>query len=160
LPPLRERGEDMELLARHYLARAARDAGIPVPSLDGSALARLRNYSWPGNVRELQTVMCRAVRLCRAPQLSAAHLDLGATSSGSAAPAPQEADALVHLQAFLRWGWDSDQAKLLPFLQDLLERELLRLALEKLGGNQTQAAERLGIARGTVIDRTRKYRLK
>src|SRR5208283_4611320 len=72
LPPLRERGEDMELLARHYLARAARDAGIPVPSLDGSALARLRNYSWPGNVRELQTVMCRAVRLCRAPQLSAA----------------------------------------------------------------------------------------
>src|SRR5207248_2466199 len=126
-----------------------------------SALARLRAYSWPGNVRELRNVMYTAVGMCRGPQILPAHLDIEAT--GTATPVAEEHDegaALAGLQAAIRWAWDSGQAKLFPLLHDLLEQKLLQHALAQTGGNQTQVAERLGMARGTVIARAQKYGLK
>ena len=68
--------------------------------------------------------------------------------------------AVAGLSRAIHWAWNSGQPKLYPLLHDLLERELLRAALAELGGNQTQVADRLGVARGTVIARMQKYGLK
>src|SRR5262249_26330447 len=155
---LRERGDDLELLAKHFLAKAARDAGVPAPTVHPSALEKLRRYGWPGNVREMRNVMYTAVGMCRGPQGLPAHLGIdSAGPAGPAAEAQAEAGALANLQKVIHWAWDSGQEKLFPLLHDLVERELLRFALDRMKGNQTQVAERLGMARGTVITRVQKY---
>jgi DNA-binding NtrC family response regulator len=156
MPPLRERDADLELLSRFFLARAARDAGEPAPALSAEALAKLRAHSWPGNVRELQNVICRAVGVCNGTQVLPGHLDL---SPDDRRAAPAE-DPAALLQRLIRWAWDNQPGKLYPLLNDMLERELLKYALSALDDNQTQVAERLGLARGTVIDRLRKHGLK
>jgi DNA-binding NtrC family response regulator len=169
LPPLRERGADVELLAKHFLAKAARDTGGAIPLLHETALARLRAYAWPGNVRELRHVMYSAVGICRGPQILPVHLDFDMSGSallvpklqfGNEAQEPSENQAMAELTKAIRWAWNTGQPKLYNQLHDLLERELLRFALAELGGNQTQVAERLGMARGTVIARIQKYGLK
>jgi two-component system NtrC family response regulator/two-component system nitrogen regulation response regulator GlnG len=179
LPPLRERGHDLEILAKYFLARAASDAGIPVPTLTEAALQKLKSHAWPGNIRELRNVIYTAVGMCRGPQILPAHLDImgservsGSAPAHSAAAHPEaeaaaratkdtgEAEGLANLTGVIRWAWQSGQQQLFPYLHDLLERELLRFALAELHGNQTRVAERLGMARGTVIARTQKYGLK
>jgi DNA-binding NtrC family response regulator len=101
--------------------------------------------------------MCRAVGLCRGREILPAHLDFG--SAARSAPAASENGSGADLQRLVRWAWNHTDEKLYPFLHDLLERELLRFALEELGGDKSQVAERLGMARGTVISRTKKYDL-
>jgi DNA-binding protein Fis len=64
------------------------------------------------------------------------------------------------LNAAIEWAWATDQKPLWETLHDLLERELLKVALARANGNQTEAADRLGMARGTVIKRMQKYGLK
>jgi two-component system nitrogen regulation response regulator GlnG len=172
LPPLRERGADMELLARHFLAEAARDVGAPVPSVHETALAKLHAYSWPGNVRELRQVMHSAMGTCRGPQILPAHLDLEMEGSAPFVPKLEfgnevqsvdeinEEQAVAEMVKMIRWAWNTSQPRLYPLLHDLLERELLRFALAEMSGNQTQVAERLGLARGTVIARMQKYGIK
>jgi two-component system response regulator AtoC len=161
MPALREREADLGLLAKFFLARAARDAGEPVPTLSEGALARLRAHPWPGNVRELQNVLCRAVGVCSGAQIVPSHLDIGPeNTTGEGAEAANADESHGELDRLIRRFWDSGQAKLFSVLHDLMERELLKFALAELGGNQTQVAERLGLARGTVIDRMRKHSLK
>jgi DNA-binding NtrC family response regulator len=150
LPALRERGDDLELLARHFLARAAQETGVPPPALPPSTLAELRRRPWPGNVRELQNVIYRAVRLCRGTQLLPEHIP-------SPGPVPPQDPAGAHLHSLIQWAWESGKPRLQTFLQERLERELLRFALEELDGNQTQVAKRLGISRNTVIQWIEKY---
>ena len=186
LPPLRERPEDLPELAAYFLARIVNGNDRPVPAVAGATLDRLRAYHWPGNVRELQNVLCRAAGVCRGPQILPAHLDLAADGGGEphgpaaamaagaavaksmpAAPAdarpPAAADAeaaVAGLQQAIRWAWATDQPRLWPLLRDLLERELLQFSLRELDGNQTRAAERLEMARGTLIKRMQDYGLK
>ena len=76
LPPLRERQEDIELLAQRFLAQSFIGVGPP-PTLHPAALERLRQDSWPGNIRQLQKVLCRAVGLCRGAQIMPEDLDFG-----------------------------------------------------------------------------------
>jgi DNA-binding NtrC family response regulator len=160
LPPLRERLADLPELAAYFLARAAASAGRPPPSLAESALERLRAYRWPGNVRELQNVLCRAFGVCRGAEVLPAHLDLASDAAGAAAAGPADAAAAAAaLGKVIRWAWQSRQQGVWPFCHDLVERELLAFALAELGGNQSQVAERLGMARGTVIKRVQEYGL-
>jgi DNA-binding NtrC family response regulator len=158
LPPLRERLDDLPELVGYYLARAAEGAGRASPAVAEAALERLRGYPWPGNVRELQNVICRAFGVCRGPTLLPAHLDFPAEGDGPCEGGVEE--AVAGLQRAIAWAWASEQPQLWPMLRDLLERELLKYALAKLGGNQTQVAERLDMARGTVIKRMQEYGLK
>jgi len=72
MPPLRERREDIELLARFFLQRFARDLGKRVESISSASLGRLRNYAWPGNIRELSNLMERSVVLATGPVLEIA----------------------------------------------------------------------------------------
>ena len=162
LPPLRERLTDLPELTQYFLTRVASGAGRAVPTLGDSALERLRSHPWPGNVRELQNILYRAVRVCRGPQILPGHLDFPAADPGLSTP-PGEAegdDLLAAVRQAVLCAWDSEQPKLWPYLRDLLERELLALALAKLDGNQTKVAERLAVARNTVIKRAQEYGLR
>ena len=69
LPPLRERLDDIPLLAEHFVAKFAEQMKKPITGISGAALARLRDYAWPGNIRELENAMERAVALERTPSI-------------------------------------------------------------------------------------------
>jgi DNA-binding NtrC family response regulator len=159
LPPLRERLDDLPELVDYFLARAAEATSRPQPAVPPATLDQLRKYHWPGNVRELRNVILRAFGVYRGPQILPAHLEF--MTNGAAKPAPgTEDEAISALRKAIDWAWDADRPNLWPLLRDLLERELLRVALTRLGGNQTQVSERLDMNRGTVIERIKKYGLK
>jgi DNA-binding NtrC family response regulator len=157
LPPLRERLDDLPELVRFFLECAAAAANRPQPTVSAAALDRLRDHRWPGNIRELQNVVSRAVGVCRGSQILPEHLDFAVGAAGQ--PTGNEAAARAGLQAAIDWAWDTD-GPVWERLHDLLEHEVLRAALTRLGGNQTDVADRLGMARGTVIKRMQKYGLK
>src|SRR5215472_2871929 len=141
LPPLRERGDDVIMLAEHYLTRASADFSLPPKSLTSEAKARLLRYPWPGNVRELANLMERVALLSDTPQVTAATLDLKALSPTVApTPSPGPAPAASPL--------------------DKAMRDHLQAALEQTGGNITHTAAILGIARNTLRSRIRKLGIK
>ena len=161
LPPLRERGADLELLIEHFRDAAAKDAGKPPPTLQPGARQKLLAHGWPGNVRELRNVIRRAVLMCRGPQLTAEDVELRRTECARP-PFPRRAqDETVNgLRQAVRGAWSAGGMNLWPDLRDLLERELLKHASAELGGNQTQIAKRLNMNRGTVIKRLQAYGLE
>jgi two-component system nitrogen regulation response regulator GlnG len=156
LPPLRQRADDILLLADHFLDRAAEAMGRPRVSLHEKARALLQRYPWPGNVRELQKVVVRAFLVCRGPQILSEDLEL-ASSDGQGS---DEREVNTGIRQAIEWAWNAEKAELWPLLQELLEKELLIFALEKLDGNRTAVAERLKMTRGTVIKRLEKYGLQ
>jgi two-component system, NtrC family, response regulator AtoC len=131
VPPLRERREDVAPLARHFLAKYARQFGKPVTDLSPGALDALERYHWPGNVRELENIVARSVALTSESvvQLDQIPLDV--------ALAPVEATA-------------EDQLNLREARHEV-ERLLILRALDRAGGNQTLAARLLGMHRNTLL---------
>jgi DNA-binding NtrC family response regulator len=128
VPPLRERREDIPLLARHFADRIAQRLGRPTPQLSPPVLARLAAYPWPGNVRELRNVIERAMILD--PDRGLADLDLAPASAG--APAPEGTSG-------------PDRELNLRDALNKLERELLLEAHRRAGGVRKEAARLLGI---------------
>jgi DNA-binding NtrC family response regulator len=128
LPPLRARGDDVLLLAEHFLARQA--APEPAPVLSPAARAALRGYRWPGNVRELGNVLAVAAALADGGPILPEHLELPAgagASGGGAAAADGPSDYHRRVDAF--------------------RRQLVADALAAEGGNRAAAARRLGLSR-------------
>jgi two-component system, NtrC family, response regulator AtoC len=154
LPPLRERGDDLILLARHFAEKAAREVGRPGPELAPETLEKLKAYLWPGNVRQLANVMRRAVLLRRAGPLVPGDIDFGPLSGAPATEPPateaEEESVRAAMRRAIELALDSGQTSLYPRLRELLERDLLSLTLARLAGNQVQAARTLGIARSTL----------
>jgi len=135
LPPLRERRDDIALLADFFLRKVAREAGKRVERIAPEALALLTAYPWPGNVRELEHAIERAVILTQNPTLLPADLppELQAPPGGRPAPA----------------------APVLPLRE--VERRHLLFALERAQGNRKRAAEWLGITRRTLYRMAARY---
>jgi len=131
LPPLRERPEDIPLLAGHFLAALRRSLRKSVVGFTAEAEERLRAYAWPGNVRELQNVVERALILAGGDRIGLAELSLQ--------PGPAS-------------GEDDGRLK-------SLEREAILQALADAGGNRRLAAQRLGIGRRTLQYRLKAYGL-
>ena len=131
LPPLRERREDIPLLVKHFLARAAAEANRPMPEIAPDASERLLHYPWPGNIRELQNALQRAFILCRANRIE--RTDLPAKIAGTEA-----SDRIT------------DEALSRRLTLDQLEREYIRNVLVSVSGNKTEAAAILGIDRKTL----------
>jgi transcriptional regulator with PAS, ATPase and Fis domain len=139
IPPLRDRRDDVELLARHFLRDVARMHDIPVKRLAPQTGATLRAHSWPGNVRELRNVMERAVVLSGAdPEVRPAHLLIQQRSTR--APADRNRPRCVGQIEVPEAG------KTLA----AIEREAAVLTLQLTRGNQSQAARMLGISRPTL----------
>jgi DNA-binding NtrC family response regulator len=146
LPPLRERGEDILFLADHFLSRFAAKYGKGVSGIENRARDLLLAYPWPGNVRELSHVIERAVLWSRGPTLDAEHLSLSTPT-----PAPDGVTA--------RAPASDSAASLPPHGMDLeqWERSIIEQAIREADGNQTRAAQRLGISRDTLRYRLKKF---
>jgi DNA-binding NtrC family response regulator len=143
VPPLRERREDIPLLAHHFLRKHARPAtasGTPVTGLDDDAVEGLLGYDWPGNVRELENAIESAVALAAGPRLRRADLAL---------PSPAS-----------RAGLDAAPARTLPLSLEAYERAALERALAESGGDSRAAARRLGIGRSTFYRKLAKHGLE
>jgi two-component system response regulator AtoC len=142
LPPLRERGDDVVLIAQHFINQYAREFKKPIARIEEAAFQKLRRYNWPGNVRELRNVVERAVLLCRGQTLTGSDIVVGG------APQSREQDDLAGLN-LPPGGLDFHQ----------LENKLLRQALAQTGGNQTKAAKLLNLSRDTFRYRLEKHGL-
>jgi DNA-binding NtrC family response regulator len=138
LPPLRERGRDVVLLAAHFLALYARKYDRPPKRLTPDAEAALVACDWIGNVRELAHVMERATLLVEGEALDAWHLGLESHLPAAAEHPPPGAGAE-------------------PGTLEAVERQLMRQALETNGWNVSLAARRLGVSREVLRYRMRKY---
>jgi len=131
VPALRERREDIPVLAGHFLARYAARYRRPVQRFDPAAMQALKQYAWPGNVRELEHTIERAVLMSREQEIQPADLSL----SSARAQAQNFED--LSLEA--------------------VEALLVRKALQRFQGNVSQAAEALGLSRGALYRRMEKY---
>jgi DNA-binding NtrC family response regulator len=155
IPPLRERVDEIEPLARLWVENAARQLGRGVPEVTPDALDLLRAYEWPGNIRQLRNVMERALLLCTGDAITPLHLPLQKTKraigeaaahdddTGPAAAAPAEAESALSLRE----------------KKDALERQAIIDALGRCAGSQTRAAELLGISRRTLCSRIKQYNI-
>jgi two-component system nitrogen regulation response regulator GlnG len=161
LPPLRERGEDIPDLARHFLQKAEEE-GLPAKRIEPEALDLLRRYRWPGNVRELENLVRRLVVLHSGDTISAAIIasemsePARSNSSGSEEPPTLSASVEQHLARYF-----AEQGGRLPpaglydrILQDV-ERPLLSICLAATRGNQIRAAHLLGLNRNTLRKKIR-----
>jgi two-component system nitrogen regulation response regulator GlnG len=149
LPPLRERGDDLALLVRHYLRRFSRELGREAREVAPETLEQLGNYSWPGNIRELQSVLKQALLRASGPVLLPTFLsDL---AGGPSEPASDETGAEdFDLKAFIGERLGPETTDLYAATHGQVDRVLLPRVLEYTGGNQHQAARLLGIARQTL----------
>ncbi len=147
LPPLRQRREDIPLLAQHFVRKSCRENGLPAKTISQEALRALMAYDWPGNIRQFENAIEHAVAL------SAVASDIGPEAlpeelrerSGSAImPALSIPDEGINFTSVV----------------SQLERELILRCLEKTGGNKRQAARLLNLSRTTFIDKLQRLNLE
>jgi aliphatic sulfonates family ABC transporter substrate-binding protein len=140
LPPLRQRCEDIPVLANYFLQSYARRLGRPQLRLSDEAMETLKAHSWPGNIRELENTLHNAVLLCETPQVEPQQLRLG-TVTGTGRVQKQDA-----LDDFIRQQIQCSDTPLYPRVIEALVRN----AYELSQGNQLQAAALLGISRNSL----------
>ena len=165
LPPLRERLEDIPLLAHHFLERA-RDDGLPAKTMDQGAIDRLKQHGWPGNVRELENLMRRLAALCPEEVITADHIAAEvvdaiqpvepAAPSQPAAPETLSRAVERHVKEF--YAAHGDASSVTDAYDKIIaevERPLIRLTLAATRGNQIKAAAILGLNRNTLRKKIR-----
>ncbi len=173
IPPLRERKDEILPLARQFVTDASAGLRLSVPKLSERGLAWLTQHSWPGNIRELRSVVERAVLLARGGAIDVEHLQVDPEFSGGALrafgsapahglpaplgresshPEPSRPGASVH-------GGPQLEPEKLRDEVGRLERDRIVEAIARCGGNQTKAAEWLGISRRALLHRLDAYGL-
>jgi transcriptional regulator with PAS, ATPase and Fis domain len=138
MPPLRERRDDIPVLAEHFVRKHAQRTGRRVDGLDPAAMALLERYDWPGNVRELENTIERAVVLSTDPVIGP-----DAISGLRSAPAAAAGVPSLQLRQNIEW----------------VERETIRRALESARGVKKDAADLMGISQRALSYYLAKYRL-
>jgi two-component system NtrC family response regulator len=139
LPPLREREDDVRILAEYFLDRIARDLGKTLAGFTPDALACLNTYGWPGNIRELENKLRRAVLLADSTLLTAEEMGFG------------ESDYALNGLGLTD--------KTLKEARAMLEKKMVLAALTKYEGNIVKASEALGISRPTMYDLLKKHEI-
>lgn len=159
VPALRERGDDLLILAEHFLKRCARKHGIKVNGFADSARAMLAGYRWPGNVREMQNTIERAVILTESGRpITSAALGLPGDFSAflpPATPEPEIFTAPTPATVSTRAVTDESGGVLTIAV---LEKQAIQAALLQTGSNRTQAAALLGISIRTLRNKLQEYR--
>ena len=125
LPPLRERGQDIELIARYFLGKAKREVGSSVQGFSKAGLAAVKKYSWPGNIRELENRIRKAVVLTDSNLITAEDLDLD----------PSDIEEVVPLSV----------------AKERFQMRYIARVLQRNGGNRTQTAKELGVDARTIF---------
>jgi len=141
VPPLRERADDIPVLAEHFLKRFVRETGRKIRGFTPAAMQKMEQYHWPGNVRELRNVVERAVALGQGPMLDAG--DIWLSSLELAGPAP-----LTTMDSFQ------------PISLEELEKRHILKTLEHTDWNKSQAAGILAIERSTLDRKIKAYQLR
>jgi len=150
VPPLRERGEDIPLLAKHFLSHYCGKYGKPAMLLSADALAAMAGHEWRGNVRELRNLMERCALLATGAEVSRAGLLTvwkggGGPEGGDSGPARE-----------IRVPVSPERPDLKAAVREL-ERQLIRIALERTGGSRPKAAELLGISHPTLLYKVKEF---
>ena len=144
VPPLRERRDDIVVLAEYFLQKYSSELGRPAPRLGDDALQYLLAYRWPGNVRELENLMERAAVLCRGNVVDARQLPqdiVAAVTAPSAAAAAEPESLLLKPQV------------------EALESRMIRAALARTGDNKSGASRLLGLSERALWYKLKKYRI-
>jgi two-component system nitrogen regulation response regulator NtrX len=144
VPALRERVEDIDELADHFLRDACRRNGLAPRTLDASARQFLRGRPWPGNVRELKNLVEAAAILAEGTSIDAKSLESVAAARLTSGPAGGDFFTLATLEEF----------------RESIEREFIRRKLQENGGNIKRTAERIGIQRSNLYKKLERYGLK
>jgi DNA-binding NtrC family response regulator len=148
IPPLRDRPDEIEPLARRFIADAAGAAKRRPPRLSPEALELMTGYAWPGNIRELRNMVERALVLCEDTEITPEHL-------------PLDKLRLPHVAARAAMPTLEMPAAGAPLTAaEAAERQRILDLLAEHGGNQTRVAKKLGMARGTLIERLKRYGIK
>jgi len=162
IPPLRERVDDIPVLARHFLDRARVD-GLPLKLLDQGAVDRLKHHRWPGNVREMENLMRRLAALCPDDTIGGAAIEeelVEAAPAGELAAAngaePLAQAVERHIRVFLAaHEGGPGPSDVYDRVIAEVERPLIRLTLAATRGNQIKAAAMLGLNRNTLRKKIR-----
>ncbi|MDR1277910.1 MAG: sigma-54 dependent transcriptional regulator [Treponema sp.] len=156
VPPLRERREDIPLLARHFLDRKSPKSS---PALSPEAREKLLNYPFPGNIRELENILERALIYCEDGLIREGDIDLheGASAAlkSQAAGGPEAAGSAPEGLPPIHGAPDGA-----PVSLDEMEKQAIAGALAKTGGNRTRAAEMLGVSRKTILNKIKLFGLE
>ena len=158
IPPLRERVGEIAPLALWFTRAAAEQSGRPTPSVSDEAMALLAAYRWPGNIRELRNVMARAVLLSSSGTITPEHLPIEKMAPVVARPAA----AVVRPSTDAAAPAAEDTASLPDTLRaalSVVERQRIADALDRCAGNQTRAAQMLGISRRALVTKLEQHGL-
>jgi DNA-binding NtrC family response regulator len=147
IPPLRDRGDDVLLLAEHFLERFRREFRKPALKFSDATRARLLTYPWPGNVRELQNAVERAAILTNGPTIDASGLQLPA-----ARPSAEQLPGGMLEEQFL---WEGPLDEVSQRAVAHVERFKIQNALQETKWNKTRAAEKLGVSYKTLLNKIR-----
>ena len=142
VPPLRARGDDLELLAQQFLQRLAIAQGKSIKGFSEAALSYIRCYSFPGNVRELQNVVERALAFCNEEWIQPRHLPVRLTEATVSMSQDRESTSSAQDHDLLA-------GAVLPTM-DQLQRRYVKKVLQEVNGNKRRAAALLGIGRRTL----------
>lgn len=154
LPPLRERANDVALLAGHFLRRFTAEGKREILGFTEAAMGAMLRYPWPGNVRELENAVERAVVLCRRPQIDVDDLPETLHGPGDGAPLP-----IGYVAPRIGDGVIEDRAMPLEVALEAPERRIIENALKRNNWNRQATAAELDINRTTLYKKMRKYRL-
>jgi DNA-binding NtrC family response regulator len=157
VPPLRDRSADIPDLAQEMTRRCGQRFGVPRLTIEPALLDELRRAEWPGNVRQLENTIARLAAMTSGSVLTLADYLEQRTPPGRAAPLADHDDADAHPVS----SPSIDLATELPLREQVeaFERGVVTRVMEATGGNQSEAARRLGVSRVTLIDKLKKYGL-
>ena len=148
IPPLRERGTDVLILARHFVDKFCKDLNKKPLVLSSTAIDDINAYSWPGNVRELQNCIERAVILADGDAIQPRHLNLSFRDSPMV---PVQVDPWDQIDL------SGPMADALRRVSGAVERRKIEIALQEAGGNKVQAAHALQLGFKVLTQKLRAY---
>ena len=166
LPPLRERGDDIDLLVNHFIRQLSRKLDRKVEGVSPEAMKIIRDYDWPGNVRELQSVIRRSMLMATGPVIVPENLSIEiegqsgnrSTSSSTSVISSRgqsSSDGSYGIDAFVQERVDVGSNDIYAESLAMMESTLIRKILMQTSGNQSKAAELLGITRGSLRTKIR-----
>jgi DNA-binding NtrC family response regulator len=158
LPALRDRRDDIALLADYFMSRLTRELGVRNPGLTAEAYRVLESHDWPGNVRELGNAMEKCLIFCRGNRVGAEEVAALVLGRGDL----RSPENVIEDEALGRWiqrAVASGRTPLLPMLVDHLTKRAIQEALRMTGGNRSRAAAILGLSRPTLLAKISKYGL-